>query len=126
MKVVIYIYNGLTMLDAIGPDEVLKHIDNAEVFFVAEKKGEINADSDFVSIIAKYDISEINSADVLLIPGSAIAFVREMRNKKVMNWIKEVDKATKWTTSACTGSLILAATGLSNGLEATSHWKPII
>jgi transcriptional regulator GlxA family with amidase domain len=48
-----------------------------------------------------------------------------MRNKKVLNWIKEMDKTTKWTTSVCTGSLILAASGLLNGLEATSHWKPI-
>ena len=113
------------MLDAIGPYEVLHNLHGAEVFFVAERKGEINADSDFVSINAKYEISEIKDADVLLIPGSNIAFVREMKNKKVLNWIREIDKTTKWTTSVCTGSLILAATGLLNGLEATSHWKPI-
>ena len=52
MKIVIYIYNGITMLDAFGPYEVLKHIDGAEVFFVAECKGDISADSDFVSINA--------------------------------------------------------------------------
>jgi putative intracellular protease/amidase len=125
MKIAIYIYNGITMLDAIGPYEVLHNLPKAEIFFVAEKKAEINADSDFVSINAKYDISEIKDADVLLIPGSNIAFVREMKNKKVLNWIKEMDKTTIWTTSVCTGSLILAATGLLNGLEATSHWKPI-
>lgn len=125
MKIVIYIYNGITMLDAIGPYEVLHNLPGAEVFFVAERKGEINADSDFVSINAKYEISEIKDADVLLIPGSNIAFVREMKNKNVLNWIREIDKTTKWTTSVCTGSLILAAAGLLNGLEATSHWKPI-
>lgn len=113
------------MLDAIGPYEVLKNIDGAEVFFVAEKKGEIRADSDFITINAKYEISEIKEADVLLIPGSNIAFIRQMKNKKILNWIKEMDNSTQWTTSVCTGSLILAATGLLNGLEATSHWKPI-
>jgi putative intracellular protease/amidase len=82
MKIVIYIYNGITMLDAIGPYEVLHNLPDAEVFFVAEKKGEITADSEFVSINAKYDISEIKDADVLLIPGSNIAFIREMKNKK--------------------------------------------
>jgi putative intracellular protease/amidase len=125
MKIVIYIYNGITMLDAIGPYEVLHNLPGAEVFFVAERRGEIKADSGFVSINAKYEISEIKDADVLLIPGSNIAFVREMKNKNVLNWIEEMDKTTKWTVSVCTGSLILAATGLLNGLEATSHWKPI-
>lgn len=115
----------MTMLDAIGPYEVLHNLPGAKVFFVAEKKGEITADSDLLSINAKYDISEIKDADVLLIPGSNIAFVREMRNRKVLGWIREVDKTTQWTTSVCTGSLILAAAGLLNGLEATSHWKPI-
>lgn len=115
----------MTMLDAIGPYEVLKHIDGAKVLFVAEKKGQINADSGFVSINAEYDIGDIDDGDILLIPGSAIAFVREMKNKNVLNWIKEIDKTTKWTTSVCTGSIILAASGVLTGLEATSHWKPI-
>jgi transcriptional regulator GlxA family with amidase domain len=107
------------------PSDPVKDIDDAEVFFVAENKGEIGAGSDFVSLNAKYDISEITDGDVLLIPGSSISFVREMKNKKLLNWIREMDKTTTWTTSVCTGSLILAAAGLLNGLEATSHWKPI-
>jgi len=125
MKIVIYIYNGITMLDAIGPYEVLRNMRDAEVYFVAENKGEIKADSDFVHLNAKYDINEIESADILLIPGSSITFIREMKNKKVLNWIKKIDKTTKWTTSVCSGSLILAATGLLKDKEATSHWKPI-
>ena len=113
------------MLDAIGPYEVLRNVRDAEVYFVAENKGEIKADSDFVHINAKYEISDIESADILLIPGSAITFIREMRNKKVLNWIKKIDKTTQWTTSVCSGSLILAATGLLKDKMATSHWKPI-
>lgn len=125
MKIAIYIYNGMTMLDAIGPYEVLRGIRDAKVYFVAEKKGEIKADSDFIHLNAKYDIEDIKAADILLIPGSTVAFLREMKNKKVLNWIKGVHKTTKWTTSVCSGSLILAATGLLKGKEATSHWKPI-
>ncbi len=125
MKIVIYIYNGITMLDAIGPYEVLKNIRGAEVYFVAEAKGEIKADSNFVHLNAKYDINDIESADVLLIPGSAITFIREMKNKKVLHWINKIDKTSTWTTSVCSGSLILAATGLLKGKEATSHWKPM-
>jgi len=125
MKIVIYIYNGVTMLDAIGPYEVLRNMRFAEIYFVAESKGEIKADSNFVHLNVKYDINEIDSADILIIPGSAISFIREMKNKKVLNWIKKIDKTTKWTTSVCSGSIILAASGLLKDKEATSHWKPI-
>ncbi|MFC4723410.1 DJ-1/PfpI family protein [Geojedonia litorea] len=125
MKIVIYIYNGITMLDAIGPYEVLRHMRGAEIYFVAKRKGEIKADSNFVHLNAKYDINEIENADILVIPGSAITFVREMKNKKVLAWINKIDKTTKWTTSVCSGSLILAASGLLKDKEATSHWKPI-
>ncbi|PIB54429.1 DJ-1/PfpI family protein, partial [Pseudomonas sp. 2995-1] len=100
--------------------EVLRNIDGARVYFVAEKKGEIMADSGFVDINVKHSIEDIKEADILLIPGSAIAFVKEMKNEKVMSWIKEIDKTTKWTTSVCSGSMLLAAAGLLDGLKATS------
>lgn len=124
-KIVIFVYDGLTMLDAIGPYEVLHNLANTEVVFVAEKKGEIRADSSMVHLNIKHSIDEIKEADVLIIPGSTIAFLREMKNKKVLQWIREIDKTTSKTCSVCTGSLILAATGLLEGKKATSHWKPM-
>lgn len=113
------------MLDAIGPYEVLRSIPNAEVLFVAEKKVEITADSKFAHLDAKFEIEEINEADILVIPGSAITFLREIKNDRVVNWIRKINQTTQWTTSVCSGSIILAAAGLLNGLEATSHWKPM-
>jgi transcriptional regulator GlxA family with amidase domain len=125
MKIVIYIYDGITMLDAIGPYEVLRNIRGSQIYFVAENRGEIKADSGFVNINVKYDIKDIEDADVLLIPGSTISFIREVKKKNVLDWIQKMDKTTLYTTSVCTGSLILAATGLLDGIEATSHWKSI-
>ncbi|WP_439879621.1 DJ-1/PfpI family protein [Pontibacter sp. MBLB2868] len=125
MKIVIYIYQGMTMLDAIGPYEVLRFMPGAEVMFVAEKKGEITADSGFVHLQANYSIDEVDSADLLLIPGSGITFVREMRNKKLLHWIKKIDRTSRWTTSVCSGSVILAAAGLLQHVKATSHWKTV-
>lgn len=125
MKVIIFLYNGVTMLDAIGPYEVLRHMDDTEVLFVAEKIGEIKADSGFIDIHVKHSIDDSKEADILIIPGSTIGFMQEMKNENVLNWIREVDKTTKWTTSVCTGSLLLASAGLLNGLKATSHWKAI-
>lgn len=123
MKIVIYIYNGMTMLDAIGPYEVLRNLQNAEIQLVAEKKGEIVADSRFVFLHTKYSIEEVEEADILLIPGSGAAFVREAKNPKILNWIKKIDATTQKTVTVCTGSIILAATGLLTGKKATTHWK---
>lgn len=98
MKVIIFLYNGVTMLDAIGPYEVLRHMDDTEVLFVAEKIGEIKADSGFIDIHVKHSIDDSKEADILIIPGSTIGFMQEMKNENVLNWIREVDKTTKWTT----------------------------
>jgi len=113
------------MLDAIGPYEILRNLQDVNIKFVAKKKGEIVADSHMVHLIAKYEIDEIKKADILLIPGSTIAFVREMKDKKVLKWIKSINETTQKTVSVCTGSIILSATGLLKGKKATSHWKPI-
>lgn len=125
MEIVIYIYNGMTMLDAIGPYEVLRNIKGANIKFVAKNKGEITADSHFVHLNAKFSIDEIEEADVLLIPGSTIAFIREMKDQEILTWIRKVDITTQKTVSVCTGSIILAAAGLLKNRKATSHWKPI-
>lgn len=125
MEIVIYIYNGITVLDAIGPYEVLKNLKDANVTFAAKQKGEITADSEFVQLVAKHEIDEIKKADILLIPGSNISFLREMKDKHVLDWIRKIDETTIKTVSVCTGSIILAATGLLEGKKATSHWKPI-
>lgn len=122
MKVVIYIYNGMTMLDAIGPYEVLRNLKKADIKFVAKKKGKIIADSKFVHLEAQYGIDEIDTADILLIPGSGLAFLQEAKDKKVLAWIRKINETTKKTVTVCTGSIILAATGLLNGKDATTHW----
>lgn len=113
------------MLDAIGPYEVLRNMPGAEVIMVAKKKGEVPADTNMVHLLAKHELSEVQQADVLLIPGSTVAFIREMKDKAVLEWIRTMDAHTQFTVSVCTGSLILAATGLLQGKSATSHWKPI-
>ena len=113
------------MLDAIGPYEVLRNLSDIDIKFVAKKKGEITADSQFVHLNARHDINEIQKADILLIPGSTVGFVREMNDKKVLKWIKKINETTRKTVTVCTGSIILSATGLLKGKKATSHWKPI-
>jgi putative intracellular protease/amidase len=125
MNIVIYIYNGITALDAVGPNEVLSKLPGADVKFVGEQKGIILSDSHFLSLVADYEIAEIEQADILLIPGSVIGFLREARKKNVKEWILKIHQTTQWTVSVCTGSIILASTGILEGLKASSHWAVI-
>jgi putative intracellular protease/amidase len=125
MNIVIYLYNGLTVLDAVGPYEVLSRLPDANVKFVAREKGLIISDTHFLKLVAEYEISEIQSADILVIPGSVIGFIRESKNKVLLNWIQKIHQTTTWTTSVCSGSIILAATGILNRKNATSHWGTI-
>src|SRR5574341_1539734 len=112
MEIVIYLYNGVTALDAVGPYEVLSRLPDANVKFVGEAKGIIVSDSHFLKLVAEYDFSEIEEADILLIPGSVIGFIRETRKNNVNDWIKKIHQTTQWTVSVCTGSIILASTGI--------------
>lgn len=112
MNIVIYIYNGLTALDAIGPYEVLSRLPTVNVKFVAKEKGVIVTDTHFLKLVADYDISEIHQADILIIPGSVVGFIREAKDKALLTWINKIYATSTWTTSVCSGSIILAATGL--------------
>jgi putative intracellular protease/amidase len=125
MEIVIYLYNGITALDAVGPYEVLSRLPNVNVKFVGETKGILVSDTHFLKLVAEYEISEIEKADILLIPGSVIGFLREARNKNVKDWIKKIHQTTQWTVTVCTGSIILASTGILEGLKASSHWAVI-
>src|ERR671922_677771 len=109
MEIVIYLYNGITALDAVGPYEVLSRMPDVNIKFVGEAKGPIVSDSHFLKLVADYEISEIEKADILLIPGSLIGFVREAKKKKVRDWIKKIHQTTQWTVTVCTGSIILAS-----------------
>ncbi|MGE6260519.1 DJ-1/PfpI family protein [Heyndrickxia sporothermodurans] len=123
MKIAILLYDGITSLDAIGPYEVFAATAKCEVKFVAKKKGLINLDSNMGYLHADYSFSEVTSADILVVPGcSPPNYKSPMNDEDTLNWIRKIHETTKWTTTVCTGSLILSAAGLLNGVEATCHW----
>lgn len=123
MEIVIMLYDGITALDAIGPYEVFAAGTSSTIKFVAKKKGLIKLDSKMGYLHADYSFSEIHSADVLVIPGCRPPnYKAPMNDKESLQWIRQIHKTTKWTTTVCNGSLILGATGLLSGVKATSHW----
>ena len=121
MQVVFLFYDGMTALDAIGPHEILCRLPGAEVQRVARKSGAIYTDSAGLQLVAEYSLMDVSHADVLVVPGAGSATT--LRDyPEVLAWVRAIHGTTQWTTSVCTGSLILGAAGLLSGLRATTHW----
>ncbi len=121
MKIALLVFDKLTALDAIGPYEVLSRFPEAELRFVAKQPGEKRTDTGALGISADVALSEFTEPDILLVPGGA-GNRPLMEDEEVLDWIRAVHETSKWTTSVCTGSLVLAAAGVLEGKRATSHW----
>ncbi|HWT90965.1 MAG TPA: DJ-1/PfpI family protein [Solirubrobacterales bacterium] len=121
MKTAILIYDGFTALDAIGPYEVLRSPPGWEVEFVAGERGEVRADSGALGLSADRGLDEVTEADVVLVPGGE-GNRKLLDDEEILSWLRAIDRTTTWTTSVCTGSLLLGAAGLLEGRRATGHW----
>jgi transcriptional regulator GlxA family with amidase domain len=120
MKIAFLLYDQMTALDFVGPHEILCRIPRVTALRVATKKGSILSDSG-LSLYADYSLEEVAHADILLIPGAGNA--TSLRDHpQMLSWIQKIHQETKWTTSVCTGSLILGAAGILDGVQATTHW----
>jgi transcriptional regulator GlxA family with amidase domain len=121
MKIAILLYEGFTALDAIGPYEVLRSVPGWEVEFVAKQRGEVRTDSGVVGLTADRGLEEVETPEIVLVPGG-MGTRTMMEDEEILAWLRRVDETSKWTTSVCTGSLLLAAAGLLEGKRATGHW----
>jgi len=109
MQIAIFLYDNFTALDCIGPYEVLSRLPEADVRFVSLDGGVVRADTGALAVATDYSIDQVTDEAAAADP-------------RVREWVAKVHQTTKWTTSVCTGSLILGAAGLLQGLDATSHW----
>jgi transcriptional regulator GlxA family with amidase domain len=121
MQVAILIFDGLTALDAVGPYEVFAKVPGGEVRFCSLERGMKRTDSKALTLGADYSLDEIDSADVVLVPGGA-GNRPLMKDERVLSWLREIDSRTTWTTSVCTGALVLGSAGLLTGKRATTYW----
>jgi transcriptional regulator GlxA family with amidase domain len=120
MQFAIPIYDGVPALDAIGPYEPLSRIPGADVRFVGVEAGPKKCDTRALSLVADYSVEEVPSPDVIVVPGGEGS--RRESGEALVPWIRSVHATTRWTTSVCTGSLLLGKAGVLDGLNATSHW----
>lgn len=121
MQIAVLLYDRFTALDAVGPFDTLGRLQGAETVFVSERPGPVRTDNGALALVADRALHEVTRPDILVVPGGPHVDV-EMANPAVLSWLRDADAATTWTTSVCTGSLLLAAAGLLEGRSATSHW----
>ena len=125
MNVAILIFDGMTALDAVGPYEVLSRLPDVDVRMVASSLGPKRSDLGSLAIEADATLADVPSADVLVIAGGSSGVAKTIEDTAVLDWIRAVHSTSIWTTSVCTGALILGAAGLLKGREATTHWRAL-
>jgi len=121
MNIAILLYDRLTALDAIGPYEVLSRLPGASLTFVAAEAGPVRTDNGMLTLLAERSLGEVSAPDIVLVPGGP-GEVAARAGEGVLEWLRDSHETSIWTTSVCTGSLILAEAGLLAGKRATSHW----
>jgi transcriptional regulator GlxA family with amidase domain len=123
MLILIYLYDGVTALDAIGPYESLSRLPGVEIRFVGHRPGPVRTGDGSLALMADTGINDEIAADMLIVPGGRRAGVqREMGEERVLGWMAVLDNVTTRTCSVCTGSILLGAAGLLEGRRASTHW----
>jgi transcriptional regulator GlxA family with amidase domain len=121
MDIAIPIFDKLTALDAIGPYEVLSRLPGTTVTFVAAVPGPKRTENGMLALVADRALAELPEPDVIVVPGGF--GTRPLAgDEEMLGWLRHAHEHSTWTTSVCTGSLLLAAAGILNGLKATTHW----
>lgn len=124
MEIAILLYEGVTALDAVGPYEVLHMAPDAQVKFVATRPGLVRTDFGMLNLHADYALADVPNPDILLVPGAPDPGAA-MGDEAVLAWLRDAHATTTWTTSVCTGALVLGAAGILDGVRATTHWMAL-
>jgi putative intracellular protease/amidase len=122
MLVAIPLFERFTALDAVGPYEVLQRVPSIDVTFVGHARGEVRSDNGMLGVMVDKAFGELTAPDVVVFPGGIGTRVL-INDGEVLDWVREAHRHSRFTTSVCTGGLVLAAAGLLTGLTATTHWR---
>jgi transcriptional regulator GlxA family with amidase domain len=122
MQIAIPLFPKFTALDGIGPYEVLQRIPQFDITFIGHRRGEVRSENGMLGITVDATFEEMPHPDIVVFPGGVGTRLLE-RDERVLDWVRTAHATTTYTTSVCTGSLVLGAAGLLTGLTATTHWS---
>jgi len=121
MQVAILVFDGITILDAVGPYEVLTRLPDVDIRLVGTETGPKRTAQGTLAVTADYVLEDVPAPDIVLVPGGPGEELLRS-DVRVLDWLRSAHATTRWTASVCTGSCTLAAAGLLDGVEATTHW----
>ena len=124
MQIALLLFDGLTALDAVGPYEVLSRLPGAEVRFAASQPGPKRTADGALALVADHSLVEVAEPEIIVVPGGP-GTARAVEDADALDWLRAAHRTSRWTTSVCTGSLLLGAAGILDGLRATSHWMAL-
>jgi transcriptional regulator GlxA family with amidase domain len=122
VQIAVGLYPGFTALDAIGPYQVFANLPGAEVVLCAERRGALDDENGLLHLQIDHTFDDVPAPDVLLVPGGLVTRRIAHQRGPIVDWIRTAHATTTYTTSVCTGALLLGAAGLLAGLRATTHW----
>jgi putative intracellular protease/amidase len=121
VEIVIPIFDGITALDAVGPYEVLSRLPGADVKFAALDPSPKRTENGVLALVADHALADVPHPDIVVVPGG-FGTRPLMNDDAMLDWIRGAHDGSDWTTSVCTGALLLGAAGILRGLRATTHW----
>jgi putative intracellular protease/amidase len=121
VKIAIPLYDRFTALDAVGPYEVLQRLPGAEIAWLAHEPGPVGTDTGKLRLHADAAFEDVPDPEIVVVPGGT-GTDAVLDDERLVGWIRRAHETSDWTTSVCTGSLLLGAAGVLDGLDATSHW----
>jgi transcriptional regulator GlxA family with amidase domain len=121
LQVAIPLFDQCTALDAVGPYEVLQRIPTLDITFVGHQRGEVRTENRMLGLTVDATFEDLATPDVIVFPGG-VGTRRLQADERVLQWVRQAHATSRFTTSVCTGSLVLGAAGLLDGLRATTHW----
>lgn len=120
-EIALLVFDRITALDAVGPYEVLQRLPDARLRWVAPQPGVVRTDQGKLALLAEHRLEDVTRPDIVVVPGG-FGTDALLDDARVLDWLRGVHETSRWTTSVCTGSLLLGAAGILKGLRATTHW----
>ncbi len=121
LEIAIPLFDRFTALDAVGPYQVLAGLPGARVRFLGPEAGPVHSDNRMLTLVAEAAYEDMPRPNILVVPGGTGTRAL-LADERMLAWVREAHGHSRFTTSVCTGSLVLAAAGVLNGVEATTHW----
>jgi transcriptional regulator GlxA family with amidase domain len=133
-QVGILIFPNVEVLDFCGPFEVFsvtrlneerrrEEPSPFEVILIAEAKDTVTATGG-MRVLPDFSIDAAPPLDVLVVPGGW-GTRREIKNPRLLEFIRARARQVETLTSVCTGAMLLGQAGLLDGRHATTHWRSL-